>query len=236
MALANLDQAVGQAVGTLPNGTEYRQVLENPGEGQTHVTPDGRLWTAVHEELQGTEVVRTPFTLHWRGPVGNPGNQLDPRNLAAELSTRLAGRPSDGSRPLPGNPPFQVVWVDAGDEVLVHLESIACRMIGRNLLVSIDLETDQTGRTPLVVTFALSNGSDAGGLVGVTDDLPRGNGVLAARWGRILQNAIWAALLGIGQDFAAPQNAVPRALTIVNGILNIQAGPLLQAGSSTNRA
>jgi hypothetical protein len=228
MALGNLDHVVGQVIATLPDGTEHRQVLGDAQDGDTHVTPDGRMWTAVREEVEGTGVVKAPFTIHWKGRVGNPGSQLDPGNLAAELTTRLGGRPADGSRPRPGNPPFQVVWVDAGDEVLVHLESIAVRITGRNLLVSVDLETDQTGRMPLIVSFALGNGSDAAGLVAATDDLPKGNGLLAARWGRILQNAIWASLLGIGQDFAGGQGAAPRALTISNGLLNIQAGPPLQ--------
>ena len=95
-----------------------------------------------------------------------------------------------------------------------------------------DLETDQTGRTPLVASFALSPGSDAAGMVAVTDDLPRGNGLLAARWGRTLQAAIWAGILAIAQDFGAQQNGVPRALTLSNGLLTLQVGPPLQAPST----
>jgi len=60
-----------------------------------------------------------------------------------------------------GGAPAPVIWVDGGDEVLVHLESVQAKMLdGGVLLVSVDLETDQTGRTPLIVRLALAN-SDA---------------------------------------------------------------------------
>jgi hypothetical protein len=85
-----------------------------------------------------------------------------------------------------------VIWVDRGDEVLVHLDSVRVKIADRLLLMSVDLETDQTGRTPLIAAFALGDDKDPAGLVAVTDDLPRGNGVLASRWGKILQEALWA--------------------------------------------
>jgi hypothetical protein len=164
---------------------------------------------------------------------GQIPSRFDSKSLAAELSLRLAGRPADGSRTASLSTGIlqQVVWVDAGDEVLVHLDSIQVRFVGSAVLVSVDLETDQTGRTPLIASFALSGGSDAAGLLGVTDELPRGNGLLAARWGPELQAAVWASILGIAQDFGAQQGGVPRALTVVDGGLNLQAGPPLQATS-----
>jgi hypothetical protein len=169
--------------------------------------------------------------------AGQIPSRFDARTLAAELSLRLAGRPADGSRAatsLSGGPLQQVVWVDAGDEVLVHLDSVAVRIVGRTVLVSVDLECDQTGRTPLIVSLALSAGTDAAGLLAVTDELPRGNGLLAARWGPQLQAAAWASILGIAQDFGAQQGGVPRALTVVDGGLNLQAGPPLQATTQSN--
>jgi len=166
------------------------------------------------------------------------GQQFDEKSLAAELVLRLAGRPADGSRGAPSivsGRPSQIVWVDAGDEVLVHLDSVAVRIAGRTMIVAVDLETDQTGRTPLIVSLALGAGNDAGGLVAVTDELPRGNGLLAARWGQHLQAAVWASILGIAQDFSAQQGGVPRALTISNGVLNLEPGPPLQAPTSSTK-
>lgn len=60
-----LDEAVGQMVARLPNGTEYRRVLKNTMEGEKHITPDGRLWTAVREEVVEGVVTSTPSSLVW---------------------------------------------------------------------------------------------------------------------------------------------------------------------------
>src|SRR5690348_16761582 len=73
------------------------------------------------------------------------------------LLPRLAGT-AISPAPLPASPPERVVWVDGGDEVLVHLDSVMTQIVGAAVLVSIDLETDQTGRTPLVVAFAIGAG------------------------------------------------------------------------------
>jgi hypothetical protein len=158
--------------------------------------------------------------------------RLDETALKHELTVRLAGSPADGSTPA-AQLPQKVIWVDQGDEVLVHLDSTRTRILNGTVLVSVDLETDQTGRTPLIVSFALGSGSDNGGLIAATDELPRGNGLLAARWGKTLQAAVWASILGIAQDFGAQQNGAPRAVTIANGLLNLQAGPRLQASAAT---
>ena len=61
-----LDSTVGAIVATLPDGTEYRQVLGNPTEGVTHVTPDGRTWIAVHEAVVDGQIIRNPLTIHWK--------------------------------------------------------------------------------------------------------------------------------------------------------------------------
>ena len=61
-----LDQVAGKIVGTLPNGTEYRQALLSPTPGEKHVTPDGRVWEAVQKIVDG-KVIQSAFTIHWRG-------------------------------------------------------------------------------------------------------------------------------------------------------------------------
>jgi hypothetical protein len=81
-----LDQLVGQVVAVLPDGTEYRQVLMNPSEGEQHVTPDGRTWVAVHEQVVAGVVSSSPFTIHWKGQsVSSPfkfsGRVIDSNNI-----------------------------------------------------------------------------------------------------------------------------------------------------------
>jgi hypothetical protein len=163
---------------------------------------------------------------------------LDEATLAATLAARLAGTAADGRRtaaiaatPIAaGAAPLPVIWVDGGDEVLVHLESVQAKMVdGGVLLVSVDLETDQTGRTPLIVRLALPVSGQAAGLVATTDAVPTGNGLLAARWGTVLQNAVWAALLGLAQDHATQSGLAPRGIGVTAGQLTLQPGAPLAA-------
>jgi hypothetical protein len=172
------------------------------------------------------------------GPAGPPGSlippaipdTLSPAALAGLLQSRLAGSPADGSPPSSSTTPASVIWVDQGDEVLVHLDSVTTSFVNNVVLVSIDLETDQTGRTPMVVAFALGTDSTAGAtLVVATDELPRGNAVLAARWGTALRDAAWSALLALASDHAGERGLAPNGLTLAGGQLQLTAGPALRA-------
>jgi hypothetical protein len=145
--------------------------------------------------------------------------------LAAELGRRLAGKPEgSGNAFSTGRFPGAVVWVDAGSEVAVYLDSAKTKIADGLLLVSVDFECDQTGRTPLVVALAMNKGIDSAGLFATTDELPRGNGLLAARWGKIFQEAVWAALTSLLSDHAAERRLSPLALTVVNGQLQLHSG------------
>ncbi len=158
-------------------------------------------------------------------PPKVPDN-LDAKLLAAALALRLAGSPADGSATQPPASLPAVVWVDRGDEVLVHLDSLRVKIPDRLLLVSIDLETDQTGRTPLIAAYAVGAPNDPAGLVAVTDEFPRGNGLLASRWGQVLQDAVWAGLLSVATDHARARFASPIGITAAKGTLTFHAGSL----------
>lgn len=157
--------------------------------------------------------------------ISNPVTEAE---LAAELAARLAGSSSDGSQLVNVNP-GTIIWVEHGDEVVVHLDSVQVRLLTGSLLVSVDLETDQTGRATLVAAFALGAATDLAGLTAVTDDLPKGLGALSARWGKTLQAAIWASLLGFAQDAAAQQGGAPIGLAVSQGSLTVISGTPLSA-------
>ena len=104
-----------------------------------------------------------------RRPAYKIPDRFDGSKLAEEIGLRILGSAADGSERDPlAAPGPKVIWVDEGDEVLVHLDSTRVRVIERSLLVSVDLETDQTGRSPVVVAFALGNREDQAGLFAVT--------------------------------------------------------------------
>jgi hypothetical protein len=146
-------------------------------------------------------------------------------DLAELLRPRLSGAPAGSATTTSAAaaPPAAVVWVDGGDEVLVHLDSLTTQVVGDTALVAIDLETDQTGRTTLVVVFAMETTGGAG-LVAATDELPRGNGLLAARWGAAVRDAAWSALLSLAGDHASQSGLAPNGLAIANGQLQLNAG------------
>lgn len=170
-------------------------------------------------------------------PAPQPGgykipDHLDEGDLAAALNVRLMGKPANGVPTAAGSSstpaaPAKVVWVDHGNEVLVHLDSTVVRILDRMVLVSVDLETDQTGRTPLVCSFAVSGAGELGGLVASTDELPRGSGALASCWGQQLQSAVWSSLMGLVNDHAAERSLTPRALSASAGKLSLNAGGAL---------
>jgi hypothetical protein len=155
-------------------------------------------------------------------------NAVNEAQLATELASRLPGTSADASQ-LVNVSPSTIIWVERGDEVVVHLDSVQVRLLTGSLLVSVDLETDQTGRATLVCAFALGATGDPAGLTAVTDDLPKGLGTLTARWGKTLQAAIWASLLGYAQDAAAQQGGAPIGLAVSQGSLTVVAGTSLSA-------
>jgi len=145
------------------------------------------------------------------------------QSLASALSQRLAGSPANGAATQTTGAKA-VIWVDRGDEVQVHLDSVRTKINDRMLLVSVDLETDQTGRAALVVALALGNASDPAGLIATTDELPRGNGMLVARWGKTLQNAVWGSLLAVASAHASERLAAPVGISAAAGVLRFNAG------------
>ena len=168
-------------------------------------------------------------------------DRLNETDLTAALNVRLMGKAANGVPTSAGSSanspiPAKVVWVDHGNEVLVHLDSTTVRILDRMVLVSVDLETDQTGRTPLICSFAVSGVGELGGLVATTDELPRGSGTLASAWGKQLQIAVWSSLIGLANDHAAERDLTPRALSATPGNLNLSAGSALTAVSSSGGA
>lgn len=191
-------------------------------------------WIAVPAFVAGVLL-----TLWWlrRRRVGPRRPQRTPipstmpaRELGAWLAPRLSGSPSTlepgETAPLTAGladgSPRRVVWVDGPDEALVHLDSVRTRVVGTTLVMSIDLETDETGRAPVIVRFALGSPDDPGGLVAATDEVPHGPSVLVSRWGEAVQAALWSSLLSLAVDHAAQNDSEPRAIGIERGRLALR--------------
>jgi hypothetical protein len=148
--------------------------------------------------------------------------RLDPRPLATALTPILAGSPADGSVPdEAAAPPRAVVWVNGGDEVVAHLDSLIIKILDGAVVMSLDLEDDLTGRAPVVVRFAVAGAQDDAGLLVATDEVAGGNPAFAARWGASVQNAGWASLLGLAREHAAARGQAPAGISAVAGALRL---------------
>jgi hypothetical protein len=148
-------------------------------------------------------------------------DRATPGRLDQLLRPRLAGSPADGSAPRREQQP-KVIWVDHGDEVVVHLDSLRTLIAGETVLVSLDLETDETGRASIVVPFAVGSRPE-GGLTFVTEELPLGPEALVRRWGEAVQQATYAALLDLAEAHAAERGGLPGALYAKDGSLRLRA-------------
>jgi hypothetical protein len=165
--------------------------------------------------------------------------------LVNELQVQLRGRVQpDGKAGTPAASE-PVVWTDAGDEVLVHRDSLRLLFAPGALGVAIDLETMETGRQNILVAIALAATApvkkvpvpvprvppgrrasavvvvppvleDPGvsGLFGVTEREATGDARLVARWGAILQGAVWSSLLAIATAHAAVQGRSPGGVAV----------------------
>jgi hypothetical protein len=162
------------------------------------------------------------------GVVHRIADSFTPVQLAAWIRSRLLAGVATGQPALStaaSRPPQRVVWVEHGDEVVVHADSVKVAIHGGALLVSVELECDQTGREPLIVALSLGGVDDGAGLIAMTDELPRGDGVLAARWGAALQHAVWGALVELARSHAAERETFARGFALTGEALHLVAGP-----------
>jgi len=117
-----------------------------------------------------------------------------------------------------------VLWQQLGDQVLVHLDTVSVQTGPHGLQVSIELQTDQSGRRPLTIGFALAGPDDPADLTAVTEQLPAGDPVLAARWGHLLQEAVFEALLRVLDRTAEAAGRVPVGLRASTAGLELVIG------------
>lgn len=116
------------------------------------------------------------------------------------------------------DPALPVVWADLDAEVVLRPSLTRLALRPGLVLVEVTLESDQTGAQTLVVPLAIGAAVTDATRQAVTDHAPRGHAGLAARWGEILQQAVWNAVLAAGNQFLNAQRAplsLPAATTIL---------------------
>jgi hypothetical protein len=91
-----------------------------------------------------------------------------------------------------------VRWRDADSEVLVYPAETQVRYAKGFVFVQLLLATDQTGRDTLLFPFRVGSSPNEAVATAISETLPRGNPVLAARWGHIATPIVWNAVLRAG--------------------------------------
>jgi len=180
-------------------------------------------------------------------PPTSPPVVLAEAALVNELQVQLLGRPQGDAQAAAPPATAPVVWTDAGDEVLVHRDSLRLVFAPGALGVTIELETVETGRQSMLVALALADTAPvkkpalppphpppgrraraavvtvpppvlsapgASGLFAVADHDAAGDPRLVARWGVLLQQAVWSSLLAIATAHAAAQGRSPGGFAV----------------------
>jgi hypothetical protein len=93
-----------------------------------------------------------------------------------------------------------VAWFDGDSEMVLHLSELQVSLKPGSVLVRLAVETDQTGKDTLIVPFSVGSSAKDAYLIAMTESVPRGNTLLASRWGRPIQETLWHTLLQVGQS------------------------------------
>jgi hypothetical protein len=217
-----LDTEVGSVAGTLPDGSEYRLALGQPAPGTAHVTPDGRDWIAVLEQVANGQVVPTG-EIQWKClpedfadlisrlmamlhkilpglastpplPAGAVGPEIpiDPGSFG-RLFAAAASQGING----PAGAPATVIWQLHGHELEVFVSQVQVKLDDGLIAVSIPVSCDQVMSTIVQVPFAIGSKAAPAGMIAATEQTPRGPDTIVKVWGEALAAFAWQTLLTV---------------------------------------
>ena len=98
-----------------------------------------------------------------------------------------------------------VIWEDSESEVIVHVDTLRFAIKPGLALFEIHLEADGTGLVPMIVPFTTGRDVASASLIISTEHLPRGEQLMTHRWGEIVQEHLWFALLEAGEQLKNEQ-------------------------------
>ena len=118
-----------------------------------------------------------------------------------------------------------VIWSDRGSELIMHAAKLQVRALDNVLVVAVDTESAEFGAVPLIVRFVFGGNDDPASLVAATDDSALGHPAIAARWGKLFRDVVWAALVRLSVSHATRNGLVPTSLSITPQRLRFTAEP-----------
>ncbi len=133
------------------------------------------------------------------GQVVQPGGTLDQRTAGPADLTALARSAAVSAAGLDPattpSPPPPVLWESGGNRLLVQLAGVTAPVSTGAVEFTIPVSCDQTGDTPVTVTFVAGSANRPAGGVATTEDRPRGDPVIVENWHEQLIAFAWNILL-----------------------------------------
>jgi hypothetical protein len=126
--------------------------------------------------------------------------------VTAALRDALTG-PRDAGAPV-------VVWSDRGSQLVLHVGKLQLRALENTLVVAVDTQSAEFGVVPLIVRFVFGGRDDPASLVAATDDGALGHPAIAARWGTLFRDVIWAALVRLLVSHSDSHGLAPASVEI----------------------
>jgi hypothetical protein len=131
---------------------------------------------------------------------------------SAELTDALRERLLDGED--------AALWEDGGARVLIHADDLDVDIYEDGLIVSARLEADEAQGT-VSVALALARGDEPPDLVAAAEERAQGEPELAARWGQVLQDAVFAVIVALLEDTARAEDTQAVGLHVRDGALEL---------------
>lgn len=120
----------------------------------------------------------------------------------------------------------QVIWEQAGSELLVHFKRSRVAVLDGLVLVGLTVETIETERTEVTVPFAVGRPDRLAGMVVTTEPVPRGPEVIVDRWGEAIIAAAWQILLDVVATLCARTGVDTRGTPLLPGAIVASEGSL----------
>jgi hypothetical protein len=119
-----------------------------------------------------------------------------------------------------GNGEPTVLWSERGAEVLVHVDRLKAEIHEHGIAVRVPLEAEEAAGT-VSIALALASGDESPDLVAAADEHAEGEALLAARWGPVLQDAVFAMLIALLEDAGAEEGRDAVGLRVRRGALEL---------------
>jgi hypothetical protein len=120
------------------------------------------------------------------------------------LDLRATAAPSAVAAHL-GGPDAQTptIWRDADSELLIFPGETRVRFAPGFVFVELRVACDQTGHDSLLLTYRVGSSPNEAVTTAVCESVPRGNAIVASRWGTLATTIVWNAILRAGNDLLA---------------------------------